>query len=310
MVKVEKIELRVTTREAGRRIDIAMMEFAPSHTSRTVLQNLIHIGKITVNSKKTKPSYKLKKGDFVEAIFPPPEIPQIPAEEIPLNVIYEDEHMIVVNKQPGLVTHPTLKRTSGTLINALLWRFKGETQPFIVHRLDKDTSGVIAVAKDPESQRILSAQFKARKTKKIYFALVEGIPKENKAEIDAPIARNPQVRTRMDVLSWGRRALTSYEIMKKFDSSALLKVRIMTGRTHQIRVHMRHIGCPVVGDKIYGAKPIHPLEKVKRQMLHAAVLELHHPMTGEPMKLIAPLAEDFKKALKELASFQEIRHVQ
>lgn len=307
---MEKIELKVTTREAGRRIDIAMMEFAPFHTSRTVLQNLIHVGKITVNSKKTKPSYKLKVGDFVEALFPPPEIPQIPAEEIPLNVIYEDEHMIVVNKQPGLVTHPTLKKTTGTLVNALLWRFKNGTQPFIVHRLDKDTSGVIVVAKDPETQRILSAQFKARETKKIYFAIVEGVPREVKAEIDAPIARNPQVRTKMDVLNWGRKAITSYKIMKKFDSWALLKVKIMTGRTHQIRVHMRHIGYPIVGDKIYGVRPIHPLEWVKRQMLHAAVLKLYHPMTGEPMNFVAPLAEDFKNALKELASFQEVGHVQ
>ncbi len=310
MVEVEKIELKVTTREAGRRIDIAMMEFAPFHTSRTVLQNLIHIGKITVNSKKTKPSYKLKVGDFVEAFFPPPEIPQIPAEEIPLSIIYEDEYMIVVNKQPGLVTHPTLKKTTGTLVNALLWRFKGETQPFIVHRLDKDTSGVIVVAKNPETQRILSAQFKARKTKKTYFALVEGVPKEVKGEIDAPIARNPQVRTRMDVLNWGRRAVTTYKIMKKFDSWALLKVKIMTGRTHQIRVHMRHIGYPIVGDKIYGVRPIHPLEWVDRQMLHAAVLELYHPITGKSMNFVAPLAEDFKNALKKLASFREVGHVQ
>ena len=304
MGKVEKIELKVTTREAGKRIDVAIMEFAPSHTSRTVVQNLIHFGKITVNSKNTKPSYKLKVDDFVEAVFPPPEMPQIPPEKIALNVIYEDEHMIAINKQAGLVTHPTLKRTTGTLVNALLWRFKGKTQPFIVHRLDKDTSGVILFAKDPESQRILSAEFKARKTKKTYLALVDGIPKKKEEEIDAPIARNPQVRTRMDVLSWGRRALTRYKVIKQFKSRSLLRVRIMTGRTHQIRVHMKYVGYPIVGDRIYGLKPSYPLEWVDRQLLHATVLEVYHPFTGEPMRFVAPLAEDFKQALNKLSTFE------
>lgn len=309
MVRVEKIELKVTTREAGKRIDVAIMEFAPSHTSRTVIQNLIHFGKITVNSQSTKPSYKLKVDDFVEAIFPPPEMPQVPSEKIELNVIYEDEHMIAVNKQAGLVTHPTLKKTTGTLVNALLWRFEGKTQPFIVHRLDKDTSGVILVAKDPETQRILSAEFKARKTKKTYLALVDGIPKDKEEEIDAPIARNPQVRTRMDVLSWGRRALTRYKVIKQFKSRSLLRVRIMTGRTHQIRVHMKYVGYPIVGDKIYGLKPSYPLEWVNRQLLHAAVLEIYHPFTNEPMRFVAPLAEDFKRALNELSSFRGVNDV-
>ena len=309
MGRVEKIELKVTTREAGKRIDIAIMEFAPSHTSRTVVQNLIHFGKITVNFQNTKPSYKLKVDDFVEAVFPPPEMPQVPPEEIPLNVIYEDEHMIAVNKQAGLVTHPTIKRTTGTLVNALLWRFKGKTQPFIVHRLDKDTSGVILVAKDPETQRILSAQFKARKTKKMYLTLVDGMPKNKEEEIDAPIARNPQVRTRMDVLSWGRRALTRYEVIKQFKSRSLLRVRIMTGRTHQIRVHMKYIGYPIVGDRIYGLKPSYPLEWVTRQLLHAAVLEVYHPFTDKPMRFVAPLAEDFKEALNKLSFFRGVKDV-
>ncbi len=300
---MEKIELKVTTREAGRRIDVALMEFAPSHTSRTIIQNLIKMGKVTVNSNPTKPSYKLKDGDFVEAVFPAPEMPIIPAEDIPLNVIYEDEHIIVINKQAGLVTHPTVKKTSGTLVNALLWRFKKDNgQPFIVHRLDKDTSGVILVAKDPETQRLLSAQFKARKTKKVYLALVEGTPLEKKGEINAPIARNPQVRTRMDILSWGRNAISRYETLKTFKTWSLLKIRILTGRTHQIRVHMKHIGHPVVGDQIYGIKPVYPLEWVKRQLLHAAILEIHHPFTNEPMRFVAPLADDFKKALKEIAT--------
>ncbi len=298
---MERIELKVTTREAGKRIDVAMMEFAPSHTSRTVIQNLIKTGYITVNSQKTKPSYKLKNGDRVEAAFPPPELPVIPPEEIPLNVIYEDEHLIVINKQAGLVTHPTVKRTTGTLVNALLWRFQEKNQPFIVHRLDKDTSGVIVVAKDPETQRLLSAQFKARKIKKTYLALVEGRIRDRKGEINVPIARNPQVRTRMDVLSWGRNALSFYEVLREFGECTLLKVRIMTGRTHQIRVHMKYIGHPVVGDAIYGVRVRYPLEWVKRQLLHAAVLEIFHPFTEKRMRFVAPLAEDFKMALKKLA---------
>ncbi len=298
---MEKIELEVTTREAGRRVDIAMMEFAPSHTSRTVIQNLIKCGNITVNSHKTKPSYKLKVGDTVKAEFPPPEMPIIPPEDIPLNVIYEDEHLIIINKQAGLVTHPTVKKTSGTLINALLWKFEGMTQPFIVHRLDKDTSGVIIIAKDPETQRLLSAQFKMRKIKKVYLALVEGRVKEKKGEINAPIARNPQVRTRMDVLSWGRSAWSVYEVLKEFSDRTLLKVRIMTGRTHQIRVHMKYIGHPVVGDKIYGVRPRYPLEWVDRQLLHATVLEFNHPFTNDTMRVAAALPEDFKRALKMLS---------
>ncbi len=307
---MEKIELKVTTREAGKRIDVALIEFAPSHTSRNVIQNLIKMGKVTVNSHQTKPSYKLKDGDFVEAIFPPPQMPVIPPEDIPLDIIYEDEYLVVINKQAGLVTHPTVKKTTGTLVNALLWKFKEHAgQPFIVHRLDKDTSGVILVAKDPETQRLLSAQFKARKTKKVYLALVEGIPEEKSGEIDAPIARNPQVRTRMDVLSWGRRALSKYETVKTFKYWSLLKIRIMTGRTHQIRVHMKHIGHPVVGDRIYGIRPSYPLDWVKRQLLHAMILEFDHPFTKTHMKFIAPLAEDFKKALREISSLEEKKDV-
>ncbi len=304
---MERFELKVTTREAGRRIDIAMMEFAPSHTSRTAIQNLIHSGKIKVNSKNTKAAYKLKVGDFVEATFPPPELPDIPPEEIPLDVLYEDESLIVLNKQAGLVTHPTVKRTTGTLVNALMWRFVGKTQPYIVHRLDKDTSGVILVAKTPEAQRILSAQFKARKTRKIYLTIVDGKPPEADGEIIAPIARNPQVRTRMDVLHWGRQSHTLYRTMKTFETETLLSVRIMTGRTHQIRVHMKHIGNPVLGDKIYGRRPPYPLDWVDRQMLHAAILEFFHPFTNEKMKIIAPLPEDFKRALRILATQKEAK---
>jgi len=296
---VESLKLTITNREARNRLDVAMLEFAPSKTSRTVIQNLIKTGNIKVNSKIVKPSYRLKVGDVIEAVFPPPEVPQILPENIPLDVIYEDDSIIVINKQPGLVTHPTLKKTTGTLVNALLWRSEGKYFPYIVHRLDKDTSGVIVVAKNPDVQRILSAQFKARQTHKMYFALVEGVPPQINGEIIAPIARNPQVRTRMDVLKWGRQAHTVYKVIRDFKIASLLSVTIMTGRTHQIRVHMRYLGNPVLGDKIYGKKNSAFLN-CERQMLHSSVLEIYHPITGERLRFVAPFPEDFKKVIKFL----------
>lgn len=301
---MDSLRLKVTTREARNRIDLAMMEFAPSTTSRTVIQNLIKMGKVTVNSKTVKPSYKLKVGDVVEAVFPPPEVPQILPEDIPINIIYEDDSIIVVNKQAGLVTHPTLKRTTGTLVNALMGYFNGNYFPYIVHRLDKDTSGVIVIAKNPDAQRILSAQFKARKTYKLYFAIVEGTLKQTEGEINAPIARNPQIRTRMDVLSWGRQSRTIYKVIKNFKTASILSVRIMTGRTHQIRVHMGYLGNPILGDKIYGKRGITILN-CDRQMLHAAILEIYHPVTGERMRFVAQLPSDFKKIMKQLHDQEE-----
>ena len=295
----ESIKLIITNREARKRIDLAMIEFAPSKTSRTVIQNLIKIGKITVNSRIVKPSYKLKVGDLIEAIFPPPELPQIVPENIPVEIIYEDEHIIVVNKQSNLVTHPTLKKTTRTLVNALLWYSNGTFFPYIVHRLDKDTTGVIIVAKNPEVQRILSAQFKARQTAKMYFAIVIGMPDQKEGEILAPIARNPQIRTRMDVLNWGRPSHTAYKVIKNFKIASLISVKIMTGRTHQIRVHMSYLGNPVLGDKIYGKK--NSDFDCQRQMLHAAVLEINHPVTGKRMRFVAPLPEDFKQMLIKLS---------
>lgn len=301
---MDNLRLEVTTREAKNRIDLAMMEFAPSKTSRTVIQNLIKIGKVTVNLKVVKPSYKLKIGDVVEAVFPPPEMPQILPEDIPIKIIYEDSSIIVVNKQAGLVTHPTLKKITGTLVNALMGHFNGNFFPYIVHRLDKDTSGVIVIAKDPDAQRILSAQFKARKTYKMYFAIVEGTLKQTEGEINAPIARNPQIRTRMDVLSWGRQSRTIYKVIKNFKIASVLSVRIMTGRTHQIRVHMNYLGNPVLGDKIYGKKGT-PILVCDRQMLHSAILEINHPVTGERMRFVAQLPDDFKQIIKQLHDQEE-----
>ncbi len=305
---MDQIEFKITSREAGKRIDIAMMEFAPSNTSRTVVQNLIRLGKITVNSKIVKPAYKIKIGDTVEAVFPPSEVPQILPEDIPLDILYEDDSIVVVNKQAGLVTHPTLKKTTGTLVNALIWHSQGNYFPYIVHRLDKDTSGVIVVAKNPDAQRILSAQFKARRTYKLYFAVIEGVPEQKNGEIIAPIARNPQIRTRMDVLSWGKEARTLYRSLKKFKIATLMAVRIMTGRTHQIRVHMSYMGNPVLGDKIYNKKGYVPFE-CERQMLHSAILEIYHPVTEERMRFVAPLPDDFKDVLVRLAEYMEEKDV-
>ncbi len=297
--------IKVNKNEAGQRLDLFLLSKLPKIISRSFLQKLIRDGQIKVNDRLEKPSYKVKANDAITL----PDRPmshqiEISPEPIELNVLYEDSDIIVVDKPAGMIVHPIPSHTSGTLVNALLYHCKdlqgigGELRPGIVHRLDKDTSGVMVVAKNDFAHRSLSQQFKNREVFKMYLALVQGKPEKTEGEIQISVARHPTLRVKMTVASEGRIAVTYYKVLKSFDDLAsLVAAYPKTGRTHQIRVHMKYIKHPILGDKLYGrADPIF----VERQMLHAAVLQFRHPRRNELMKFIAPLPEDFKDALRRL----------
>ncbi len=273
--------------------------------SRTMIQKLIEEEKILVNGKLEKASYKVNIGDLITIEEVPPKEIELKAEDIPIEILYEDKDIIVVNKPKGLVVHPANGNPDGTLVNAIMNICKdslsgigGEIRPGIVHRLDKDTSGVLIVAKNDIAHINLSNQIKNREVKKIYIALVRGVIKENEATINMPIARSTKDRKKMAVSKNGKEAVTHFTVLERFEKYTLLKVKIDTGRTHQIRVHLSEIGYPVVGDYVYsnGKNPFN----VVGQMLHAKSIEFKHPTTGKIMKIEAPLPEYFEKIIKEL----------
>lgn len=276
--------------------------------SRTYIQKAIKNGEIIVNNEIKKPSYKLKIGDVVFFELPdePKEVEILP-ENIPLKILYEDKDIIVVNKDPGVVTHPTPTFTSGTLVNALMYHcndfqgISGELRPGIVHRLDKDTSGVIVVAKNDKAHQSLSQQFKDRVTEKVYAAIVHGTVKKGYGTIEVPLGRNPVVRIKMAPVDWGKPSLTYYRVLKRFKVASLVLAYPKTGRTHQIRVHMKYIGHPLLGDELYGYGKKDEIYGASRQMLHALKLSFYHPTTNERMNFVAPLPEDFKNVLRKLA---------
>ena len=273
--------------------------------TRMSAQKLLEEGKILVNDKKEKPSYKVKVDDIISIEIPEIKETEIIPENIPLDVLYEDEYIIVVNKAKGMVVHPANGNYTGTLVNALLYKCKdslsgigGEERPGIVHRLDKDTSGVIIVAKCNKAHINLSEQIKEHKVKKTYIALVKGIVKDNEATIDMPIGRSKKDRKKMDIDKNGKNAITHFKVLKRYQGYTLLKVNIETGRTHQIRVHLSTIGYPIVGDMVYsnGKNEFN----VEGQMLHAWRIEFTHPITGKEMVIEAPLPQYFEDILKQL----------
>ena len=241
-----------------------------------------------------------------------PSPPKVEPEPIPIDIIYEDEDIAVVNKPPGMMAHPIPSKTSGTLVNALLHALKdlkgigGELRPGIVHRLDKDTSGVMVVAKNDLAHQSLSKQFKDRLTKKVYIALARGSVDEDEFEVKAPIGRHPVVRVKMTVREDGREALTRFRVLRRFGKIATLVLAFpKTGRTHQIRVHLKYAGHPVMGDEVYGKAGLDRIYGIERQMLHALILGFYHPRSGEWMEFRGPLFSDFKKAILNVHSAAE-----
>jgi 23S rRNA pseudouridine1911/1915/1917 synthase len=283
--------------------------------SRARLQRLIDDQDVLVNGKAAKPSYKLRVSDEIEVeLTPAPSATFVP-ENIPLDVVYEDDDVIVVNKPAGLVVHPAGGISSGTLANALAYRFQnlsatgGAIRPGIVHRLDKDTSGLMVVAKTESAHENLSDQFRARSVFKRYVALVYGVVKTSRGRIEQPIARDPRNRTRMAVVPGGRAALSLFTVRRQYDTFALVDVELRTGRTHQIRVHMSWLKHPVVGDHLYGGGRENSLQnpqlraqvrKLTRQFLHAEELGFSHPATGKPLRFFAPLPPELSGFLESL----------
>jgi 23S rRNA pseudouridine1911/1915/1917 synthase len=305
----------VPAEAAGMRLD----KFLADHLadiSRSRIQGWIEEGRVTLDGRPARPSTRLDPGQCVRVFIPPPEEVRILPEPIPLGILYEDEHLLVINKPAGMVVHPAPGHTSGTLVNALLARFPAWAEldwweseedeeeagadyprPGIVHRLDKDTSGLLIVAKSAGARSALQAQFQARQVEKVYLALVHGVPPAPAGLIDAPIGRDPRQRKRMAVVAEGRPAVTAYRVLEPLGEYALLEVMPKTGRTHQIRVHLAFIGHPVVGDEVYGRR--RSRLACPRQFLHAARLSFRHPVTGRPMEFSAPLPPDLQAVLEE-----------
>lgn len=303
-------KLLVTHQEAGTRLDIFLSECSGLQAhSRTFLQNLVKKQGIKVNGLAVRPSHKLRHGDTIEISLPPPEQCLLKAEPVNFQVIYEDDHILVLIKPAGLVVHPAAGHRSGTLVHGLLYYchdlsgISGEERPGIVHRLDQDTSGVMVVAKNDLSHRHLVRQFASRRVKKTYLALVVGIPTDKKGRIDKPIGRHPVNRKKMAVtFGAGREASTEWLALEAFDNKfSLLDVSPLTGRTHQIRVHLSYLGFPIVGDPLYGGKgKIALLPEAPRICLHARALSFFHPATGEPVTFSAPLPEDMQTVIDRL----------
>ena len=301
---MEKKDYKINEELVGIRLDKAI-SMKDNSLSRMAVQRLIDEENILINGQKTKASYKLNLNDIVTIIKEEPKEVEIKPEDIPLDVVYEDNDILVVNKQKGLVVHPGNGNPDGTLVNAIMAKCKdslsgigGEIRPGIVHRIDKDTSGLLIVAKNDNAHIKVSEQIKNHEVKKTYIALVRGVIRENQATIDMPIARSTKDRTKMAVSKNGKNAVTHIKVLERFKDFTLLEVNIETGRTHQIRVHLSQIGYPIVGDYVYsnGKNPF----GVEGQMLHSMKLEFKHPTTEKEMSLEAKLPEYFEQVLKEL----------
>jgi 23S rRNA pseudouridine1911/1915/1917 synthase len=311
-------EFSIAPEVVGERLDRYLTQQLPMH-SRAYLQQLIEGEQILVGGRAIKPGYRLRVGDHITVHLPPPRPSDVPPEPIPLDVLYEDAHLLVVNKAAGMVVHPSPGNTSGTLVNALLAHcphlsgIGGVERPGIVHRLDKDTSGAIVVAKDDATHRALARQFAQRQVKKLYLAVVRGDVAGTEGIIDAAVGRHPVHRQKMSTHTRvGRDAVTEFRVLERFGLYTVVELRPRTGRTHQIRVHMAALGHPLVGDPTYGRSgpqlkrsPVAPqLAWFRRQALHAWVLGFTHPASGEWFECRAPLPTDLERLLAILRQAQ------
>ena len=312
--EAEALVFDVSEADEGARLD-AFLAARVESVSRTTLKRAIEDGDVLVGGRAAKPSHKLRAGERVEVELPAPPVTELTPEDIPLDIVHEDDEVVVVNKPAGMVVHPAAGVHSGTLANALTFHFKqlsehaGALRPGLVHRLDRDTSGLVVVAKTAQAHENLSEQFRARTVFKSYVALVHGVVREEKGRIEQPVARDPRNRTRMAVVRGGRAALSLWRVRRRFERFTLLDVEIKTGRTHQIRVHLAWMKHPVVGDETYGGGrdktvPAPALRaaiaSLGRQFLHAARLGFHHPATREWMSFTAPLPRELQDLLDVL----------
>ena len=290
--------------DAGARLDAFLA--GKMEKTRSSVQKLIEEENVRLNGALVAKNARLREGDRVEATEPPPEVLDVKPQNIPLDIVYEDQDLLVVNKPKGMVVHPAAGNPDGTLVNALLFHcgdslsgINGVIRPGIVHRIDKDTSGLLIVAKNDRAHQSLAEQIAVHSFTRIYNAVVYGIVKEEEGTVSAPIGRHPTDRKRMAVLSsGGREAVTHYRVLERFPGFTLVECRLETGRTHQIRVHMAHIGHPVAGDPVYGPKKC--ITELQGQCLHARVIGFIHPATGEYLEFDSGLPPYFERFLEKL----------
>lgn len=301
---MSQISLQADETYMDERLDKFLSAMLPDQ-SRSYLQKIIKDGNVLVNGEPKKSSYRLEDGDEVTADLPELKSPDIEPENIPLDILYEDDSILMVNKPKGMVVHPSAGHYTGTLVNAVLWHCQGQlsgingvSRPGIVHRIDKDTTGVLVVCKNDAAHNAVAAQLKEHSITRKYRAIVHGVIKEDEGIVDAPIGRHPTERKKMaSGVKNGKRAVTHYRVLERFQGYTYVECQLETGRTHQIRVHMASIHHPLLGDTVYGpAKDSHHLEG---QTLHAMVLGLIHPVTGEYLEVEAPLPEYFENLLKK-----------
>ena len=314
----QKFDIVIPAGQKRERLDVYLTSHVENAT-RTKVQEAIRNGEVVIDGKSVKASHAIIPGEVIHVELSKPEPPEVLPEDIPLTIVYEDNYLLVVNKPAGMVTHPAYKNYSGTLVNALLHHSQSLSQPHplrpgIVHRLDKDTSGLLVVAKDETTHQKLSRQFANKTTEREYRAIVWGVFKSPEGMIEASLGRSKNDRKKVAVVKEGKYAATEYEVMQQFPYLALLRLHLQTGRTHQIRVHLAHIHHPVFGDETYGGRKIavggvdgkkkaeaaNLLEKISRQALHAKSLGFVHPVTKEFMRFDSELPEDMRQVLEFL----------